>query len=267
MSRQSQTQSIPEHSMESAWMNFINDATCRAHQLWVVAGRVGPGRLDLEEADLRGAVVTRFLPGCRLVRCDLSDARIRIGRLQESELIHCRLDGAKLDVTRFDGATIIECTARRALLQFAGLQRAIIRKCDFSASDLDRVEMAEALVSGVSFTRCLLSDAQLDGARFTDCDFRGADMRSLRRNVHGASAAGAHFVRCDFRGVRFDGWRLCNTVFDHCALHGISGTPIIEGPVSMIDPDLSDGHDGSEVIDGAVLVAGWCAARVAPRAI
>jgi uncharacterized protein YjbI with pentapeptide repeats len=243
--------------MDGAWMNFINDMTCRAHQRWLVAGRVGPGRLDLEDADLRGAVVTRFLPGCRLVRCDLSDARIRIGRMQESELRRCRLDGARLDVTRFDGAAIIDCKARRALLQFAELRRTTIRGCDFSASDLDRVELDEAVVSDVSFARCLLSDARLDGAHFIGCDFRGADMRSLRRNVHGATAEGAHFERCDFRGARIDGWRLRDTVFDHCALHGISGTPTIEGPISMIDPDVSDGYDGSEILNGAVLVAGW----------
>ena len=72
-----------------------------------------------------------------------------------------------------------------------------------------------------------------------------------------AWARNSHFTDCDFRGANITGLRLNNTTFEHCKFHGIIGTPVLEGPITIVDADFSPDADGSDLRSQADIVAQW----------
>ena len=68
---------------------------------------------------------------------------------------------------------------------------------------------------------------------------------------------GTHFIDCDFRGADISGLRFANTTFERCMFHGLIGAPVLEGPVTIIDADLSANGDGSDMRSQADILAQW----------
>ena len=60
---------------QSTWYTDMGAELQHAHKAWLKGGRTGPGRLVIENKNLRGARDVADLNFARFVRCDLSKAR------------------------------------------------------------------------------------------------------------------------------------------------------------------------------------------------
>jgi uncharacterized protein YjbI with pentapeptide repeats len=210
------------------------------HLRWLKQGKRGSGQLVLEGADLRDK---------RLDAVDISGA----------QFVRCKFDGANMSFLTFDDGEMVECTGLKGKLLRSRYRRTYLKECCFIDCDLRMNYFEDAHISGGDWSRCLLeragfekarvekvrfSDGNLkdttwDGANVLDCSFEAADLsdaKSKERFIL-ARAYGARFVRCDFRGAKLEGWRLKDTVFDHCRFEGATGRPSLEGTVELIACD------------------------------
>lgn len=58
------------------------------------------------------------------------------------------------------------------------------------------------------------------------------------------------FEKCNFSETNFNDFKVKNTIFYKCGFYNFSGTPTIDGNYEIIEPDLSPGFDGSQVVSG-----------------
>lgn len=218
------------------WRIMMDKDVLLDHEKWLASGRSGPGRLMLEGQNLQGARAPLMFPAARFVRCDLSKATFPLFRLDDIELVECRLDEAVLDSTDFNRASIERTAFDHASLQLAHFDNARIRDCSFTGSDMQRARFLGATFDRVSFGESRLIDAVLDDARFVDCDLRDADLSRREEGGNLARTTRTRFERCDLRGANFTGRRLDGTVFDRCQMDGMIGKPTIEGPYTIVAP-------------------------------
>jgi uncharacterized protein YjbI with pentapeptide repeats len=208
----------------------------------------------------------------KLAGVDLSKEAWTTARLSHAQLVECTLDRIDLSYADLREARLARCTGARPVLSSAKLGKARFEECTFDAADA-RLATAEDAVfeggswkglladrglwlrvraTGVDFSGAVFADTVLDGAHFVDCDLRGADLRRVKLVLQTlGTTLHAKFVRCDLRGAKLDGRRLDQTRFEDCKLWGISGTPKLEGGVTVVRADVSEAGDGSRVVDGA----------------
>jgi uncharacterized protein YjbI with pentapeptide repeats len=225
------------------WRLSLDRAPLQAHRAWFDRGKSGPGRLVLEDQNLQGAKAPLNFPGARFVRCDLSGASLPLFKLDELELVDCKLDDANLARTHFPGASIEGTTFRRADLRLAHFHHARIRDSDLGETKLDRGLFIGAVLERVSFAGAHLVDTVFDDARLIDCDLRGCDLSRVDPVLDLARTTRARFERCDLRGAKLDGRRIDGTVFDHCRMDGMTGKPEIQGPYTITAPEGSTVED------------------------
>ncbi len=230
-----------------------------AHERWLKAGKLGAGRLELEDASL-------------------SDMRLGSSKLSGARLVRCRMDRSYFDHARFEGTELIECTGDHAVFHFAHcagarLTECRFTKCNFRLGELQDMEITGGSLAGsvsdraswnrlravkVDFRGHVFADAILDGAYFEDCDLRDADLARVATNLRAlGSSLNTTFVRCDLRGMKIAGRRFMGTTFVDCKMAGISGTPVIEGDVDIERADLSVAGDGSQVRGLDAFRAAW----------
>jgi uncharacterized protein YjbI with pentapeptide repeats len=241
------------------WERFFDLAARRKHHQWLNAGRTGEGRIDVADLDM--------------TNIDEGGARIPAARLTR-----CRLDGAKITLSTLDEWELIDCTGPRFNLVGSNLRRAVIRGgsfpnaewrlvrfdgariegTDLREANFGRTTFDDGVLEDVSFAGAYLHDTTMEHTVLRRCNLQGADLRRTQNALsrHG-TARGARFERCDLRGVDFDGRRLGDTVFNRCAFHGIKGKPELQGPVTILEPDLSPNGDGSEIGDAAAVLDAW----------
>ena len=117
---------------------------------------------------------------------------------------------------------------------------------------LDRAELRRA-----DCREAVLADATLTNTKLIECDLRGCDLRRVDHVLDLGTAYDAQFVGCDLRGAKLDGRRLRGTKLIRCRFNGVVGKPVIEGPIEIVDPDMSPAGDGSEIIAGTELERQW----------
>jgi uncharacterized protein YjbI with pentapeptide repeats len=247
--------------MPSFWATYLSDinkAAFYAHEDWVRRGRTGPGRFVLEGKDLSKAeYICRSLGWARLVDCDLSDGKFHPS-FDHAELIRCSFRNMMwMNLPGFDGALLEECDFTGAGLSLAGFQDATVMRCRLAGVPMRRGGFDRARIVQTDFSLCKLESVHMDDALVENCDFRGTDFRPEPRNDYLNRFHGVRFIRCDFRGANLDGRRVRDAVFDHCRFHGLVGIPVLEGPCTIIDPDMSEAGDESGVVDGEIVRQQW----------
>ncbi|HTM19042.1 MAG TPA: pentapeptide repeat-containing protein, partial [Kofleriaceae bacterium] len=204
----------------SEWRRWITADALKAQWRWHESGRQGPGRLVLEGKDLRGLERIAHLRGVRLVRCDLTGARLP-ALLEDIELVGCVLDRADLGGAALDRARIDDCRFAGAHLDLAKFRDAQVRLGSFAGSRMENGSWRGASVTGVDFAEAQMPGIELDEAVFRDCDFQRARIVRNRPVFEDKGTAyGTRFEGCDFRGADVDGLRMRGTVFDGCRLAG-----------------------------------------------
>lgn len=182
-----------------------------------------------------------------------------------------RLDGASFLHARLDRVDAVRSTWRGA-----NLAASTVDGCDFSGADLEWVSFAHAGLASCRFRGASAVRAELDGARVVDSDFTGADLTDARfthaeitdttfrdarlactGDLRNLARTHARFVRCDLRGCDLSGRELAGARFVDCKLAGTRGVPVLGEGVVVERPDLSPEGDGSDVRDGASVLARW----------
>jgi len=218
------------------WRVYMDQDVLRAHADWLDHGKTGPGRLVLEDQDLRGARAAQSFPAARFVRCDLSKASFPLLGLDELEVVECKLDDALLRQTHLECASITGTTFGSADLRLVHLSHAQIRDSSFVGANLERGFFIGTVLERVNLAGARLVDGVFDDAHLADCDLRGCDLSRDDTFLNLARTIRTRFERCDLRGVKLDGRRLDGTVFDHCRMDGMTGKPDIVGPYTILEP-------------------------------
>lgn len=146
------------------------------HRRWLDTGGREGSRLELDRADLVGAVLCEAdLSGARILRSDLGGADLSGAVLTMADLSHCRLAGADLS-----GANLSGCSLRRADLTGARLEDAILDEVAITGSqarpwptNLHGARLVDADLRCKSARGALLRFADLTGARLNMALFRG----------------------------------------------------------------------------------------------
>ena len=237
------------HDDDTDWRDFITDDAYQAHSRWYHRGRVGSGRLDLEDANLRGACVAS-LRGSRLVRCDLSQSMMPLGGMDDVEWIDCVIRDANLSDISFDRALLTRCDYSRSLMPVTYFRDAKLVRCVFDHAALGRSRFERARVTHCSFRNAQLENATMLASRFEDCDFR--DTALWRDDDIIGWWKGTTFVRCDFRGADLQGRPFAEATFENCAFYGAAGLPLLDATTMLLDSDMSPEYDGTAIVPGPV---------------
>lgn len=235
----------------------FSKARYQAHQSWLQAGRRGEGRLVMQGNRITERLDAIVLDGARFVDCELVKTRFGSTQLNGAELVRVR-GTASFISAQLVGARFEACELRGSEMGRARLDQVTIEGGDWSVVGLERAELRNATVRGVSFRGTHFYDCVLDGTTFVDCDFSKAflNVRDTSYTKMG-STTGTRFVNCDLREVKIGDRRLDGTVFDGCRFHDMIGKPRIEGNYTVINPDFSAGGDGSDIRGPEAVYALW----------
>lgn len=142
-------------------------------------------QLHADEADLRGAVLTRVCgEGAKFVAAKLEQAVFRRSQLPKAGSVESSLTAAVFS---------------DAVLRDADFTRAILKDADFSGADLTR-----AVLSGLC-----LRNAHWEGVRFAEAQMEGCDLEYMTlpaadfegANLQGALLTGSTMFGANFRGA------------------------------------------------------------------
>jgi uncharacterized protein YjbI with pentapeptide repeats len=148
-------------------------------------------RPDLEEADLRGAV----LSGANLSNAYLSQANLGGTHLNEADLSRAQLAMAYLS-----GANL-----KNVDLSRAGLALAYLVGANLSGANLSYANLTEANLSGADFSRTNLFNARLKFA-----------------NLHGTNLSSANLKEANLNGATFIRTNFSKATLINCSVHGIA---------------------------------------------
>ena len=236
-------------SKTTQWKVCFTDRITMAHRRWFEGGKVGEGRIELEEKNLTRATLIKNLTGARFARCNWSNS-IVYSNLTEAEITECIWNNSLLNGIRFDRASIENCTFIDSYLGTAHFIEAKVKGGDWRRCDLNKSTWTDAVVENVCFKRANFGEAKFHGSRFVNCDLRGANFES-------ATLRGAVFENCDFRGAYLDDFVFEKVTFINCGFHGCIGIPAFEGEHTFISPDLSAAFDGTGIAEPEQLLEQW----------
>ena len=230
----------------------------KAHGAWLAAGKTGDGQLSLaDEPMIRLAAGAQHLQFSEFRRCVLALADLSFAILDSALFEDCKFTGASLSQGSALHTQFIRCEMSDVDLRLLDLSASVLKHCVLDGSVAERTLWKNAKLEHCHFVGVDLSDSVLDGAGFHDCNFRDSRLARIDSSGVLGGAEGTVFERCDFRGADFSGRRLINTTFVECRFHGITGVPTIDGPYTVLSPDLSPSGDGSEVVTEAVFKSRW----------
>jgi uncharacterized protein YjbI with pentapeptide repeats len=239
------------------WTTRMSKQRLREHVAWLRRGRKGAGRLEVRDANLRNAELVAEASFARFEQCDLSRCKFHLNDLQGVELVECVGTEPSFLASRLDGATISRCAFEAANFGGAFLTSAHISASRFAALRAERMTLSQASITNCDLRGALFEDFVAEHAKFIECDLRNAVLRRHDRVLDLARLYDSELVGCDLRDSVFDGLRLRGTKFIRCRMHGIQGKPVLEGPVEVIDPDLSVAGDGSKIVAGSEVLKAW----------
>jgi hypothetical protein len=128
-----------------------------------------PPVLDLHDADLQGAVLTRAqLQGANLWSAQLQDAVLAGANLQNAMLAGAQLQGANLADAQLQGAALVPAELRGAVLAYAQLQGAVLTRAQLQGAALWSAQLQDANLAGAQLQGAVLADAQLQDARASE---------------------------------------------------------------------------------------------------
>jgi uncharacterized protein YjbI with pentapeptide repeats len=205
--------------------NTITDAMTAGHDAWLARGAKGAGRIVIEGKRLVGERYDSVdWTLSRIADTDLTDAALSDARLQLAELERVVFTGATVARTLLAEAHITGGTWTHANLSVLRLNGAVVKGTDFTASDMERADFTEARVTSARFDGVRFGTAVFDRAVFQDCSFRGASFALFSAKPEPTSAD-AQFVDCDLTDTDWTDRDLSNTAFVRCKLAGAHGKP------------------------------------------
>jgi uncharacterized protein YjbI with pentapeptide repeats len=246
----------------SIWSYRIGRDAIRKHQAWVEGGKIGPGRIVLSNDNLAETQLKTVLLNALFSNCSFESSVIVFSIFDECEFTDCSFDRSQMPSLRFRRAKIEDCSFREVRCPELDLRGAEILRCSFQGSHCEGIWFADqtSCVDTV-FDRSDLQRMLAIDVDFVRCSFRlvvfGGDVSTSGR----AKVTGVTFTTCDFRGANLTGLPITSAVFDHCKLGGIIGVPEIKGTVEIIAPDMSPAGDGTDIVDGAEVLACWKAGK------
>ena len=154
--------------------------------------------LDLQGADLRGAVLT----GADFTNANLSQVNLSNAILTSANFQGANLEGAYLNESHLDGAIFKESNLKNAYITRSSLREAVFVHADLTGvhlewSHLPFAEFAHANLEGANLSRADLKNADFYKANLKNTRLRHADLRE-QTNLREAIVAQA-----DLRSARF----------------------------------------------------------------
>jgi uncharacterized protein YjbI with pentapeptide repeats len=241
---------------DSIWQGIIG-RRLPDHRAYIAANCQGSGQMILEDMNLQGAELGWLEHAC-LKRCDLSGLRLQqSASLKGSEFVDCLFVEAELNYSRWIRTQVRGCCFTHAFLGLVDFDDAVLERCDFSTANLERAQWPRASVRDCNLSNTNLASSIFDDAWFTNCNFQHATLNHQDTFPDLSRCPNTRFINCDFRGANLTGLRLNNTTFDRCKFHGIIGTPVLEGDITLIAPDFSPNADGSDIRKPKAVVKAW----------
>lgn len=235
------------------------DGRFKQHRAWLDRGRVGDGQLVFRHDEWsRFGMTTNTMTAAIFEDTKFEQIDFSFGVFRETTIRRTRFLACNLVQTDFDGAVLERADfadSRLGLVSFTHVVAA--------GGDWQRITGGRSTWSGqfvdLDLRDASLRDSVLDDASFEHCDLRKVDVRRLDPVLRRlGTARRTRFVDCDLRGMQIEGWRLDGTVFERCRMHGLVGTPALEGDVQVVDCDFSEGGDGpADDVGAARLLASW----------
>jgi uncharacterized protein YjbI with pentapeptide repeats len=181
------------------------------------------GPVQLEGAQLDGVHITGanrlcldglkavkpFLNGdwveCSLREVELEEAQNYYGRIR---LIRCDLSKARLVALKLESSEATELVARDTDFTGASLKqikwpKADCAKARFGKANLEGAVLSETILKGADLVGADLGKAKLDGADLRKANLEGANLAEA--DLTGAKLAGASFTGANIRGCKLDG--------------------------------------------------------------
>jgi len=154
--------------------------------------------LDLQGADLRGAVLT----GADFTNANLSQVKLSNAILTGANFQGANLEGAYLNESNLDGAIFKESNLKNAHMTRSSLKKAVFVHADLTGVDLEwshlpLAQFAHATLEGANLSRANLKNADFYKANLKKARLRHADLRE-HTNLREAIVAQA-----DLRSARF----------------------------------------------------------------
>ncbi len=235
------------------------DGRFAQHRKWLERGRVGDGQLVFRgERWSEISMSTALLSAAIIEDTTFEKIDFSHGTFDETILRRARFLGCDLQMSKFKSVAFEGCDLKGTRLSLADLLDVAVAGGDWQEI-LGGRSTWRGQFHDVDLRGARLRDSVLDTAVFQRCDLRDADVS--RKDAHLTAlgtARGTRFVDCDLRGLNLEGWRLDGTIFERCRMHGLVGTPVLEGDVQIIDADLSLGGDGgADAVGSARLAASW----------
>lgn len=178
-----------------------------------------PGRDPIP--DLRGAI----LHGIQLSEEDLTDFDLSEAVLCDANLVHSKLDRARLFRTNFDDANLSHASlnkvnAARANFHNAKMQhllghRSTWKLADFTSASLENSRIINSSFQGANLTNTNFTAASLKGSVFVDANINGTIFTNA--NLNSAKMQGLDLILCILTDARFDSANLSG-----CHLEGVN---------------------------------------------
>jgi uncharacterized protein YjbI with pentapeptide repeats len=229
------------------------------HRAWVGRGRTGDGQMVFRKEEWsRFGMTTNDIRWALFEDTTFTQIDFSFSRFQESTLRRTRFLACNLMQTEFDGASFERCDMTDSRLGLVNLIDVVVVGGDWQNITGGRSTWRGRFTE-VDLRGARLRDSVMDDASFDHVDLRGADVSRLDPVLRRLGTAyRARFVDCDLRGMDVEGWRLDGTVFERCRMHGLVGTPALEGEVQIVDCDFSaNGDGGADDVGGARVLASW----------
>lgn len=111
----------------------------------------------------------------RFAACDLAGVAWEKAHMQRTELIGCRLVGAKLLHVDFENVLIKDCNAELALLWEGSFRSTHWERCSLREASFEGANLA-----GVVFRNCDLTNADLRNTTLRGTDLRGSTLTGMQ---------------------------------------------------------------------------------------
>jgi uncharacterized protein YjbI with pentapeptide repeats len=240
-----------DKSQVSLSLVYLDSEAEKNHTLWIESSHKRGKRISLENKNLsKTSLRGSDLSFAQFIRCNLKESFFT-----RVDFIGAQIDSCIFDKTISYGGTYNEASIRNC--QFVNTQFELsnfidsqIEDCNWKDSDCTVTEWTESKV-----TNCCFSNVEFERSRFHQTHFENCDFSNTR--LRAVEAYGTTFKNCDFRHADLNGFILQDTTFINCGFYGCRNKPDMQGQVFITNPDLSENHDGSHIINELEIKNSW----------
>ena len=230
-----------------------------AHRKWIGRKRVGDGQLVFRGENWSGfSLSTRLWSWAVIEDTKFERMEMSYGEFVETEMRRAKFLKCNVQMSKFERVTFEHCDLSGSQLSLTRLIAVVALQGDWTRLIGGRSRW-QGRFEAVDFQESQLRDSVFDESTFERCDLRTVDLRRQDPTLTALGyARNTRFVDCDLRGMEIEGWRLNGVVFERCRMHGMVGTPVVEGDVTIEACDFSEGGEaGPDELASVRLLASW----------